>query len=332
MKLFFLFSAIFFPILTIAQPDYPEPCDGNQIEEPYKDLNQDGKADLMMFISSEGTDDVPSSMGTCFYGFRFMDPKMGLLVPEDWDYLSGYTQNVHQDSARYIPSNASAVQPLLSMGYGNNQTEGWVTTLDRSEYYAFYYIDQGDTLLGWFEVEIDREMGVAQFGNIMIQVDPTKKCVSPGSSGPLETLFSVGWKHNPQVGLMAVDRGPVSARTVKGGIYAGYYAQYGLMISDILLMGFETSLNAEFYNWNAVNNLNLRWSANVHFIMLDFGFAFVNQNPLSSDLNSGLGFQWETGISLANYRMMFVFNGRSLDPDAQADAFPKYGLRLNYQF
>ncbi len=320
----------FFAHSLIAQPEYPEPCSNYTIDSPYWDLNNDGKADLMLQMSSEGTDDVPSSSGVCFYAIQFINADMGFLVPEDWNFHSGISERQHKDTAKYIASNYSRVNQLLFTPYGNSANGEWMTVLDSSEYYTFYFIDGNDTTLGWFELKIDAPNGKVEFGSSALFFD--SDYVEPGSYQEIKSIIKLGWTHDPQVGLMLVDQSPLSTRTMKGGIYAGYFAQYGILIGDYLLLGFETSLNAEFYNWNASNNLNLRWSSNIHIVFLDFGVGLVEQNPLSSNLSSSIAFQWEAGVSLANYRLMMVFNARSLDNGAAENAFPRYGLRMNYQF
>ncbi|KAB2809907.1 hypothetical protein [Phaeocystidibacter luteus] len=325
------FAISFISISAMAQPGYPEPCQ-NDNYPVYKDLNYDGEPDVQLYMSSEGTDDVPSSSGMCFYGFQFMNPNMGLLVEQDWNTLSGTTSYLHRDSAKYIEFRQSRVQPLLARPYGRDASREWRAYVEMKEYYAFYQIEDGDTLLGWFEIRLDTATGNVAFGE-SVRMGSGNGVIVPGSyqfNG--ESIFRIGWKHNAQVGIGAVDRGPVSARTAKGAFYAGYYAQYGLMIEDVHMIGFESSINAEFYNWNASNNINVRWSSFLHIVIIDFGFAFNRQFPLNSELETITSFQWETGLSLMNYRLMFGFNARPLTDGVSPAAIPKYSLRFNYQF
>ena len=142
-----------------AQPDM-EPC-GRYTPIFKYDLNSDDSTDVVIYLGSEGTDDVPSSSGSCFYQLAFVQGGILGTVSNQSPYAQFGDTVLAQGPVFHSPR-AFYFTWLMQTDYGRDPSGQWTTFHETDSLYLGYFLPDGrDTLVGWLKISIDLEEGKA---------------------------------------------------------------------------------------------------------------------------------------------------------------------------
>lgn len=171
MKLLALTPFLFSSLLCSAQPDYPEPC--SSYSELF-DLNNDAGVDMYLYIGSEGTDDVPSSSGTCMYKLSMVNLEVLSKEESYFPEVNAGSIIKTEEFGEYTHSTKFFSQ-LLSMGYGQSATGEWRSQYKAGLHYFFirFQVENEAEQHGWLGIEILPEDGIVKITHRLMEGNVT---------------------------------------------------------------------------------------------------------------------------------------------------------------
>lgn len=314
----FLCASLLIPTLLWGQPEeYPEPCEGYQGDT--LDIDGDGNTDLLIYVSSWGSEDVPSSYGYCEFKLAILNGGIidlgqdGIFVARD---ITFYRSTVDFKTLDEYPSNV-----IHSIPYGtaiDEDTPEQDSTYDRVVPYWMLDVN-GDTLIGWVQITIESENVLVQFSDASLS---NGNQVLVGSHGPTESDIHMGWSSGINGGLYTSASG---LDEVLFGGHLNYYLRYGINFDWWQVAYAQTELGFDALPINSGTTIGPVWTNRIHFIIFDFGVSTGYYSYRTGD-QAGLLTRWEAGLSINNTQVL-IYGALGGSSHAQMD-WP--GILINY--
>lgn len=327
MKRSLFFLALLFAFAAQAQPDVYDPykpC--NAFEDIYYDLNDDGKNDIVIYVGSEGTEDIPSSSGSCFYALALMSG--GYLEHErvSPEFRENPENQVYERGNLIYRKPAEFYIPwLMQTSYPVGEEVLWTTQMkEGANYFPIYMVDAKDTLIGWIHISINTERGYVKLTDSYLT---SYSGVELGSKAPTKSAYHLGVSHGPNIGIGATTKGLISSSDYLGfNLNTTYAVRYGLTEDRLYLFHAQGELGFESIFENSEFIFAPKIGASLHLFVFDIGASFLMLGDRSS---SFLSTRYDLGVSFNQMQLKLGFM-ENTDNGSSYNNFPDFFFQFNY--